>query len=101
MLYLEPYRLEGLEYFSTCLWHLKRQNDLIYLSNYCLQKTKEQPETLIVVGNCFALQKEHETAQKYFMQASKLDPSFAYAHTLQGHEYVANEDYEKARKCFQ
>jgi len=56
---------------------------------------------LIVVGNCFALQKEHETAQKYFMQASKLDPSFAYAHTLQGHEYVANEDYEKARKCFQ
>ena len=24
MMKLEPYRLEGLEYFSTCLWHLKR-----------------------------------------------------------------------------
>jgi len=21
---LEPYRLEGMEYYSTCLWHLKK-----------------------------------------------------------------------------
>lgn len=58
------------------------------------------PETLIVVGNCFSLQKEHETALKYFSQAIKVDPNIAYAHTLSGHEYVANEDFEKARKCF-
>ena len=25
----------------------------------------------------------------------------AYAHTLAGHEYVANEDFEKAKRCFQ
>ena len=24
MLKYEPYRLEGLEYYSTCLWHLKK-----------------------------------------------------------------------------
>jgi anaphase-promoting complex subunit 3 len=24
----------------------------------------------------------------------------AYAYTLAGHEYVANEDYDKAKKCF-
>jgi anaphase-promoting complex subunit 3 len=24
MLKMEPYRLEGLEYYSTCLWHLKK-----------------------------------------------------------------------------
>ena len=55
MLKIEPYRLEGLEYFSTCLWHLKRQNDLIYLSNYCLEKSRNAPETCCVVGNCFSL----------------------------------------------
>lgn len=33
---IEPYRLEGLEYYSTCLWHLKDQHALIYLSNQAL-----------------------------------------------------------------
>jgi anaphase-promoting complex subunit 3 len=55
MLKIEPYRLEGLEYFSTCLWHLKRHNDLIYLSNYCLEKSRSAAETCCVVGNCFSL----------------------------------------------
>jgi anaphase-promoting complex subunit 3 len=36
MLRHEPYRLEGLEYYSTCLWHQKKQVDLTYLSNYAL-----------------------------------------------------------------
>ena len=33
---LEPYRLEGLEYYSTCLWHQREQNALIFLSNQVL-----------------------------------------------------------------
>lgn len=98
---IEPYRIEGLEYYSTCLWHLKKQSDLIYLSNYCLEKAKEVPETMCIIGNCYSLQKEHDTALKYFCNAVKLDPNFAYAHTLSGYEYVANEDSEKAKKCFQ
>lgn len=56
---------------------------------------------MCVVGNCYSLQKEHETALKYFNQAVKIEPNLAYAHTLSGHEYVANEDYEKAKRCFQ
>lgn len=101
MMKCEPYRLEGMEYFSTCLWQLKRQNDLIYLSNYCSEKARDTPQTLCVVGNCYSLQKEHEQALKFFSLAVKHDPNFAYAHNLSGHEYIANEDYEKARKCFQ
>ena len=100
MLKIEPYRLEGLEYFSTCLWHLKRQNDLIYLSNYCLEKSRTAPETCCVVGNCFSLQKEHDTAIKWFNQAVGADMTFAYAYTLAGHEFVANEDFEKAKRKF-
>ncbi len=100
MMKLEPYRLEGLEYFSTCLWHLKRQPDLVYLSNYCIEKSRDCAETNCVVGNLFSMQKEHETALKHFQKAASIDPNFSYAYTLAGHELVANEDFEKARKSF-
>jgi len=93
MIKVEPYRLEGLEYFSTCLWHLKKQVELCYLSNYALEKSLFSPETWCVVGNCFSLQKEHETALKFFSRAIQLNPAFAYAHTLSGHEFVSNEDF--------
>lgn len=52
---IEPYRLEGLEYYSTCLWHLKKQVDLCYLSNHALEKSLFAPETWCVVGNCYSL----------------------------------------------
>ena len=55
----------------------------------------------MVVGNCFSLQKEHEVATKYFLNATTIDDKFAYAHTLAGHEYFANEDYEKASRSYQ
>ena len=90
----EPYRLEGLEYFSTCLWHLKRQVELCFLSNFCLEKSLFAPETWCVVGNCYSLQKEHETALRFFNRAIQLNNNFAYAHTLCGHEYVSNEDFD-------
>ncbi|KAL3908736.1 MAG: hypothetical protein SGPRY_009680 [Prymnesium sp.] len=52
------------------------------------------------VGNCFSLQKEHDTALKFFQRAIQLQPDFAYAYTLSGHEYSANEDFEKATACY-
>ena len=33
---LEPYRLEGVEYYSSCLWHLKKHVDLCYLAHQSL-----------------------------------------------------------------
>jgi len=33
-------------------------------------------------------------------QATQVDASFAYGHTLCGHEYVASDDLEKALSCF-
>eukprot|EP00826_Nyctotherus_ovalis_P014717 TRINITY_DN14120_c0_g2_i1.p1 TRINITY_DN14120_c0_g2~~TRINITY_DN14120_c0_g2_i1.p1 ORF type:complete len:588 (+),score=143.57 TRINITY_DN14120_c0_g2_i1:389-2152(+) len=98
---LEPYRLEGLEYYSTCLWHLKKQVELCELSNYALGISLYAAEAWCVVGNTFSMQKEHETALRYFKRAIQLSPSFAYAHTLCGHEYVANEDFDSGKKCYQ
>ena len=76
---LEPYRLEGIEYYSTCLWHLKKQVELCTLANYALEKSLYSPETWCAVGNCFSLQKEHETSLKFFNRAIQLNPNFAYA----------------------
>lgn len=53
-----------------------------------------------MVGNSFSLQHEPETAIKFFQRALQLDPHFSYAHTLCGHEYVANEDLEKGVSNF-
>ena len=39
------------------------------------------------MGNCYSLQKDHETALKNFQRAVLLNSRFAYAHTLCGHEY--------------
>ena len=94
MMKMEPHRLEGLEYLSTCYWHLKKQVELCFLSNYALERSLFVPETWCVVGNCYALQREHETALKFFHRAIQLNWNFAYAHTLSGHELVQNEDFE-------
>ena len=37
---------------------------------------------------------------RYFQRALQLDPGCTYAHTLCGHEYFANEDFEKATACY-
>jgi anaphase-promoting complex subunit 3 len=98
---LEPWRLEGLEYYSTCLWHLKQVPTLTYLSTACLERSRERAEAMIVAGNCYSLQKEHETAIHYFNHAIKLDPQMAYAYTLKGHEYVAVENFDKAKQSYE
>lgn len=41
------------------------------------------------MGNCYSLQKDHETALKNFQRAVQLNSKFTYAHTLCGHEYVS------------
>jgi anaphase-promoting complex subunit 3 len=59
------------------------------------------PESWIVVGNCFSMQKEHENALKFFNRAIQLDPNNSYAFTLCGHEYAYNDDFIRAKKCFE
>lgn len=97
---IEPARLEGLEYFSSCLWHLKDQYQLCTLANHVLEQSHFAPETWVVVGNCYSLQKEHEIAVKFFNRAIQINPYFAYAYTLSGHEYVDNESYTQAKNCY-
>jgi len=97
---LEPHRMKGLEVLSTTLWHLKKEVELSHLAQHAVDFDRLSAEAWCVVGNCFSLQKEHETALTFFRRSIQLDPSFTYSHTLSGHEYVSNEDFEKAVACF-
>lgn len=93
---MEPQRIEGLEYYSSALWHLRKDIELGHLAQRCLQWDRLRPQVWCVVGNCFSLQNEHDLAIKFFKRAIQVDPSFTYAYTLCGHEFVANEKFDKA-----
>lgn len=80
---------------------MKKQVELINLSKQVSEKSLMSPETYIIMGNTYSLQKEHETALKFFQRAAQLDDHFAYAHTLSAHEFIENEDFEKAKMCYQ
>ncbi|EPS64113.1 hypothetical protein M569_10668, partial [Genlisea aurea] len=96
-----PYSLEGMDIYSTVLYHLKEEMKLSYLAQELISVDRLAPQTWCAMGNCYSLQKDHETALKNFQRAVQLNSRFAYAHTLCGHEYVLLEDYENGVKCFQ
>jgi anaphase-promoting complex subunit 3 len=89
-----------MDIYSTVLWHLKKEADLSYLSQELISLNKTCPRAWIAVGNCFSLRKEHESSLKCFHRAIQLDPSFAYAYCLCGHEYSSNEALDKAQSYF-
>lgn len=93
---VEPHRMKGLDILSTTLWQLKKEVELSDLAQQAVGFDRMAPEAWFVVGNCFSLQKEHDTAITFFRRSIQLNPSFTYAHTLCGHEFTSNEDYEKA-----
>ncbi|XP_071715355.1 cell division cycle protein 27 homolog B-like [Rutidosis leptorrhynchoides] len=96
-----PYSLEGMDIYSTVLYHLKEDMRLSYLAQELISTDRLAPQSWCAIGNCYSLQKDHETALKNFQRAVQLNSRFAYAHTLCGHEYVALEDFENGIRSYQ
>ncbi|KAL5768764.1 hypothetical protein ACOSP7_015309 [Xanthoceras sorbifolium] len=96
-----PYSLEGMDIYSTVLYHLKEDMKLSYLAQELITTDRLAPQSWCAMGNCYSLQKDHETALKNFQRAVQLNPRYAYGHTLCGHEYVALEDYENGIRSYQ
>ena len=97
---MTPSTLEDMEVYSTTLWHLKKEVDLAFLAHEIVENSRDSPQAWCAVGNSFSLQRDHDQAVKCFKRATQLDPQFAYAFTLQGHEHIANEEYDKALSAF-
>lgn len=66
---LEPYRDTLMELYSTALWHQQKEVSLSALAQDMTALDRNSPSTWCVVGNCFSLQKEHQTAIRYFQRA--------------------------------
>ncbi|GER44087.1 cell division cycle [Striga asiatica] len=96
-----PHSLEGMDIYSTVLYHLKEDMKLSYLAQELISTDRLAPQSWCAMGNCYSLQKDHETALKTFQRSVQLNSRFAYAHTLCGHEYVALEDFENGVKSYQ
>ncbi|KAL8686438.1 MAG: hypothetical protein Q9218_007104 [Villophora microphyllina] len=97
---MAPFRIDDMELYSTCLWHLNKETDLAFLAHETIDTDRDSPQAWCVVGNSFSVQKDHDQAVKCFKRATQLDPNFTYAYTLQGHEFIANEEYDKALTAF-
>jgi anaphase-promoting complex subunit 3 len=95
-----PSHVEDMEVFSNTLWQLKKETDLAYLAHTLVEQDRLSPQAWCALGNAFSLQREHDQAIKCFTRATQLDPKFAYAFTLQGHEHVSNEEYDKAMYAY-
>uniref|UniRef100_A0ACD5WXK6 Uncharacterized protein n=1 Tax=Avena sativa TaxID=4498 RepID=A0ACD5WXK6_AVESA len=97
---LSPCTLEGMDIYSTVLYHLNEEMRISYLAQELISVDRLSPQAWCAVGNCFALRKDHETALKNFQRAVQIDSRVAYAHTLCGHEYSSLEDYENSVKFY-
>lgn len=97
---MAPSRLDDMEIYSTVLWHLKNDVELAYLAHELMEVDRLSPQAWCAIGNSFSHQRDHDQALKCFKRATQLEPQFAYAFTLQGHEYVANEEYDKAMDAY-
>lgn len=95
-----PSFLDHMEVYSNTLWQLKQEVPLGYLAHTLMEQDRLSPQAWCALGNANSLDQQHDDAIKCFSRATQLDPKFAYAFTLQGHEHVANEEYEKAMAAF-
>lgn len=69
-----------MEIYSTCLWHLAKENQLSALAQDMISVDKNCPETWCTAGNCLSLNKEHDQAIKLFQRAVQV--GFSYIYTL-------------------
>ena len=95
-----PNHLSSLDVYSTALWQCKKDVLLSALSHSLTSLSSLSPITCVVVGNTFSLQRDHDTAVRFFRRAVQLDERYAYAHALCGHELVCMEDYTAALQSY-
>ncbi|KAH9212295.1 hypothetical protein DL95DRAFT_436832 [Leptodontidium sp. 2 PMI_412] len=97
---IAPLCVECMDIYSASLWHLKHDVDLAFLSYELVNLDRLSPQTWCALGNSFSLQRDHSNAIKCFRRATQINPMFAYAFTLEGHEHISNEEYDNAIHAF-
>ncbi|VEL18336.1 unnamed protein product, partial [Protopolystoma xenopodis] len=70
----EPWQLTGMDVYSTALYQLQADADLSQLAHDLLDLDRGAPEPWCAAGNCFARQREHHIAIRFFRRAIKTEP---------------------------
>lgn len=97
---IDPLRLESMELYSNLLFVKEDAAGLSELSRSLSKIDKFRPETLISIGNFLSLNGRHEDAIEHFAMALRFDPSFSFAWTLIGHEYISLENCTAAISAY-
>lgn len=66
---IEAYHIDGLDCYSSVLWHLHKEVELSLLAQELTSLDKTSAQGWFATGNCFSLQKEHDVAIKFFQRA--------------------------------
>ncbi len=97
---VNPFQIQAMDIYGTCLWHQKQKAELCALGKILKEHHPKAPQTWCVIGNHYSLITEHEAAITSFKKAIEFDSQFPYSHALLGHEYLATEDLDRAAECF-
>lgn len=100
---LQPDRCRDMEYFSTSLWHAKRDYELALLANDLCKRhssLRKNWQSWCALGNSFSLRNDTNNAIKCFQRATQIDPDSAYAYTLMGYEYCSCEELQDGASAF-
>lgn len=97
---VDPSNTEYVDKFSSCLYARKEYTEICKLANHCVQMGLFSPQTWVVIGNCFSLNKQHENAIMYLQRAIQLNPNYSYPYLLIGHEYLSLDNFAKANHLY-
>ncbi|BGO97485.1 putative 20S cyclosome subunit BimA/Nuc2/Cdc27 [Rhodotorula toruloides ATCC 204091] len=98
--HVAPYLVDGMELYSTTLWHLRKSTELSFLAQELMVADPRHPASWIASGNVFSHIEDHASALRCFKRAVQLDDGCVYAYTLSGHECVMLEEWERALGFF-
>jgi hypothetical protein len=63
---------KDMDVFSSILWHTQEEMELSKLAHDLTDSNKKTPQAWCAVGNCFSLQRDHESAIKFFERACQV-----------------------------
>ncbi|CAF0866997.1 unnamed protein product, partial [Didymodactylos carnosus] len=97
---IDPYNLDSMDVYSNILFVLEDYHALAGLAQKCIEIEKFRFETCIVVGNFYSIRNDHARAIQYFTRALRMNPDYAAAWILLGHEFVEGKNHAAAINAY-
>lgn len=97
---MDPFRLTNVDAFSNLLFVMEARAELSHLAHQVFRVDKYRAESCCVVGNYYALKRQHERAVTYFKRALRSNRNFHSALILLGHEFIELRNFPAALEVY-